>query len=191
MTILRLTVKDLELFPDPIDDTRYELIGGELHVSKQPDWEHQQTCAELTFELGAWNRASGAGRILIAPGIIFGPDEAVAPDVVWVSNERFPRVVGDDGKLHGGPELVVEVLSPGSKNESRDLDLKLDLYSRYGVAEYWVADWRDRTVRVYRRQNAQLTRVSTLTAEDTLASPLLPGFAAPVVRLFPDPSPTP
>ncbi len=186
--MLRLTVKDLELFPDPIDDTRYELINGELYVSRQPDLEHQYTCAEFVGELFSWNRTSAVGLVLIAPGIIFSPDEAVAPDVVWVSRGRYPLIAGADKKLHGAPELVVEVLSSGTRNETRDLDVKLDLYSRYGVAEYWVADWRDRTVRIYRRQNAQLTRVATLAAEDTLTSPLLPGFAAPVVRLFPDPS---
>src|SRR4051794_449128 len=37
------TVADLELFPQPLDDTRYEIVDGELYVSKQPSWEHQFT----------------------------------------------------------------------------------------------------------------------------------------------------
>lgn len=188
-TMPRLTVADLELLPDPLDDTRYELIDGELHVSKQPHWYHQVTSTEITGELWLWARPTNAGRAVSAPGVIFGPDDAVAPDVVWVRRERLAAVLGEDGKLHAAPDLVVEVLSPGSRNESRDLELKVSLYSRYGVLEYWIADWRDRTLLIYRRQDARLVRVATLTAEDTLTSPLLPGFEVPVARLFPDPDP--
>jgi hypothetical protein len=43
---VRFTVTDLEGFPDPLDDTRYELIDGELHIAKQPHWEHQ--CVVVT-----------------------------------------------------------------------------------------------------------------------------------------------
>jgi hypothetical protein len=38
----KFTSADLELMPD--DGKRYELIGGELYVSRQPDVEHQYTC---------------------------------------------------------------------------------------------------------------------------------------------------
>ena len=56
-----------------------------------------------------------------------------------------------------------------------------------GAREYWIADWRERTVELYRRENAQLVRVAALTADDTLTSPLLPEFSVLVSRLFPDP----
>lgn len=187
-TRLRLNIRDLELMPQPLDDTRYELIDGELHVSTQPDWHHQETSTEIAFALRLWDRQWRYGRVFGAPGVILSPEDAVAPDLGWVSRERVSRVVWDDGKLHDAPDLMVEVLSPGARNQQRDLELKLDLYSRYGVREYWIADWRDRTLQVYRRTNAHLARVSTLLAENTLTSPLLPDFAVPVSELFPDPS---
>jgi hypothetical protein len=40
VTEIRWTVRDLDLFPDPVDDTRYEIIGGALHVAHQPHWRH-------------------------------------------------------------------------------------------------------------------------------------------------------
>jgi Uma2 family endonuclease len=140
-TTLRWTTADLELFPDPLDDTRYEIIDGELFVSKQPsvehqytcNVEHQYTCNKVAKELTVWSEATGAGIVLPAPGIIFAEDDNVAPDVVWVSMECLSRILGADGKLHAAPELIVEVLSPGASNESRDRDAKLRLYLRQGV----------------------------------------------------------
>src|SRR5205085_6693914 len=86
-------------------------------------------------------------------GVIFARDEAVAPDVVWVGADRLHSVLWDDGKLHAAPDLMVEVLSPGQANEERDRELKLDVYSRRGVREYWIASWQAHTVELYRRED--------------------------------------
>src|SRR6185312_8825155 len=145
-TGVRFTISDLDLLP--ADTNRYEIIDGDLHVSTQPHWRHQFTCAQIVGALGEWGRSTGQGVPLWAPGLIFATDQAVAPDVVWISRERFTRVVGEDGKLHAAPDLVVEVLSPGPENAERDRELKLRLYSRQGVREYWIVDWRESIIQV-------------------------------------------
>jgi Uma2 family endonuclease len=104
--------------------------------------------------------------------------------VAWISNERLGAVLDDAGHLTGAPELVVEVLSPGAQNERRDRQAKRKLYEMQGVREYWIADWRLRQVEVYRREEGMLRLITTLLVEDTLTSPLLPGFSCPVERLF-------
>jgi Uma2 family endonuclease len=180
-TEMRYTIRDLDQTPD--DGNLYEIIDGELYVSTSPHWHHQLTCTRLATALSTAKDAAGAGAVLLAPGIIFAEDQAVAPDVVWVRRERFVRVVGDDGKLHAAPDLVVEVLSPGRASDERDRDLKRKLYSRQGVQEYWIVDWREPTVQVYRRANAALQLVATLAGDDELTTPLLPGFRHPVHEL--------
>jgi Uma2 family endonuclease len=80
--------------------------------------------------------------------------------------------------------LMVRVLSPGEKNEQRDKQLKLKLYSQQGVQEYWVVDTNLRQVQVYRRDNAVLALVMTLQDSDALTSPLLPNFTYPLSRIF-------
>ena len=75
------------------------------------------------------------------------------------------------------------------RNERRDREVKLKLYSRRGVLEYWIVDWQQRKVEVYRRQEQALHLVATLYATDTLTSPMLPGFACPVTQLFGDTQP--
>lgn len=174
----RFTIHDLELCPD--DGNRYEIIDGELYVSRQPHWHHQQTCGRITTGLELWSEPTDAGITLPAPGVIFAIDEAVAPDVAWISRERFERVARPDGKLCAAPDLVVEVLFPGEENERRDRELKLAVYSRRGVREYWIVDWHDVQIEVYRRENGALALAATLLADDRLTSLLLPGFSASV-----------
>jgi Uma2 family endonuclease len=176
------TSADLETLPD--DGKRYEIIDGELFVSKQPHYNHQRTCTRLATRLEIWSNESKAGEVTQAPGLIFAEDDDVAPDIVWVSKERLESVLGADGKLHAAPELIIEVLSPGRSNEQRDREAKLALYSRRAVEEYWIADWRERQFEVYRREGDELRLTAILREGDTLESPLLPGFSCLIAELF-------
>src|SRR5438128_2565529 len=89
-TAYRFTVDDLaRMNPQPLDDTRYEIIDGELHVSTQPHPFHQFTCAKFVHALLAWSD-TGGGVTLTAPGVVFAVDDAVAPDVAcFQSRESF------------------------------------------------------------------------------------------------------
>jgi Uma2 family endonuclease len=181
MTIsLRWTSADLEALPN--DGKRYEIIDGELYVSKQPHWYHQYVSGLIFAALEAGGE--GTGHANLAPGLIFADDDDAVPDVVWISNARLAAALGVDGKLHASPELVVEVLSPGSPNEHRDREVKLKLYSRRGVLEYWIVDWHQRQITVYHREQTQLSLAGTMLESDILKSPLLPGFSLQVARLF-------
>lgn len=181
-TNLRWTSADLDAFPN--NGKRYEIIDGELYVSKQPHWHHQNACTNVLLLLKNWSLQSGFGTANMAPGLIFTDDNDVAPDVVWISNERMKTALEDDGKLHSAPELVVEVVSRGFENERRDREIKLKLYSRRGVSEYWIADWFNEKIEVFRRENAELKLVATLFSDDMLKSPLLPEFSCQVAEIF-------
>jgi Uma2 family endonuclease len=178
----RWTTSDIALLPD--NGTRYEIIDGELYMSRQPHWHHQRTCGNLYAELRAWSLTSGIGQASITPGVLFSDADNVVPDVVWISNERLAALMDEAGHLTGAPELAVEVLSPGVENERRDREAKLKLYESRGVREYWIVDWRVQQLEIYRREQAMLRLVATLFAEDVLTSPLFPGFSCPVARLF-------
>jgi Uma2 family endonuclease len=179
----RYTSRDLEDLPH-VEGTRYEIIDGELHVSSQPSWNHQRACSRITGALNVWNDETGLGEATEAPGVIFAEDDDVAPDIVWISKGRLEGALDDAGHLTVAPELVVEVLSPGSANARRDRVLKLALYSRQRVDEYWIVDCRLRTVQVFRRAGDALELAATLVDDDALTSPLLPGFSCPLRRLW-------
>src|SRR5687767_12796250 len=165
MTELRsgaLTIADLDALPDE-PGTRYELFDGELYVSRQPHHEHQAICINIGGALWSWNGQTHLGRVFGAPGLIFSERDAAAPDVVWASHDRLARIASTEPALHGAPELVVEVLSPGAANQRRDREVKLRIYSTYGVEEYWLVDPPLQAVEIYRRDGGELRHVSTLS----------------------------
>ena len=179
---VRWTIADIELLPD--NGNRYEIIDGELFVTKIPHWNHQKAVGNACAELNKWSELSGLGEAVPAPGIIFTNADNVIPDVVWVSKERLSMLLDEAGHLTGAPELVIEVLSEGVDNQRRDREVKLKLYASRGVKEYWILDWRLQQVEVYRRDKALLKLVETLFVADDLTSPMLPNFVCPVSRLF-------
>lgn len=181
-TSIRFTSADLAVMPQ--DGKRYEVVDGDLLVSTQPHAYHQAVSFDLGFLLQTWSLPTGLGRVLPTPGIVFSEDNDVVPDLVWLSNQRLADSLDDTGHLRLAPELVVEVVSPGLANERRDRETKRKLYSRRGVDEYWIADWRARSISVFRRQGDALEPVSVLTGLDVLASPVLPGFAVAVEQIF-------
>lgn len=180
---LRWTTRDVEALPDN-EWIRYEIIDGELYVTRAPHHRHQYTVGRIFALLDAWSRQTGLGEPSIMPGLIFSDSDNVAPDVAWLSDERLLHLQDEVGHFRGAPELVVEVLSPGKAKQDRDRLAKLKLYSRQGVQEYWLVDPATRQVELYRREQAQLAHVATLFPPDELTSPLLPGFRCTVAEVF-------
>lgn len=181
--LIRWTISDLAIFEGD-RSKRYEIIDGELFVTRAPDWKHQETCVNIGTLLKLWSDASGLGRVAVNPGIVFSESDNVIPDVVWASHERLEQLLDQAGHLTAAPELVVEVLSPGQTNERRDREAKLKLYSIRGVLDYWIVNWQTQIVEVYRRENATLNLVATLYAQDELTSPNLPDFRCLVSQFF-------
>jgi len=180
----RWTVADLEQM-ETKETERYELIDGELIVTTAPSWGHQTTGGRLGRYLDEWNDETGRGVAVPAPGVIFDFENAVMPDLIWISVERMRRGTDRAGHFTVAPELIVEVLSPGASNERRDRQLKMALYAREGVDEYWIVDWQQRTVEMYRRAGDTLELAATVAGEGVIETPLLPGFSVPVARIWP------
>ncbi|MBP0038798.1 MAG: Uma2 family endonuclease [Roseofilum sp. SBFL] len=178
------TIDDLEGFPD--NGTRYEIIDGELFMTKSPHWNHQDISGAIYTELRIWSKKTGLGKAVFCPGIIFSNSDNVIPDVVWISRERLSQVLDESGHLTGAPELAIEILSKSEKDKKRDKETKLKLYSVEGVQEYWIVDYQQREIAIYRRNQGRLEKAVTLFEQDTLTSPLLPDFQCPLEVLWED-----
>jgi Uma2 family endonuclease len=178
-----LTVADLESLPD--DGNRYEIVDGDLFVSTSPSFLHQRILTRLLYAILNYLQQNPVGHIVPGVGVIFDDHNAVIPDLVYVSEARMPEtVVG--GRLVRGPEIAIEILSPGASNERRDRHVKLNLYSSRDVQEYWIIDPENRAVEIYRRRSGKLELAVRLQAADPLTTPELPGFSVPVESFFPN-----
>lgn len=178
------TVDDLDCMPDDGGWKRHELIRGKLFMPRAPHIRHQSAAGKIHVRLEFWSEETSLDSAFQMPGVVFSPTDAVIPDIVWISRERLMNGMDEAGHLTVAPELIVEILSPGDKNEQRDREFKRKLYSVYGVQEYWIANWQLQTLEVYRRKTAQLQIVNTLMMGDNLTSPLLPEFLLPITKVF-------
>ena len=177
------TIYDLEVLPEN-PAIQYELIAGDLLVTRTPHYRHQHICSRVAAALELWSEKTGLGLTIINPGLIYSEIDSVIPDVVWVSNNRLAQIEDDSGHLTASPELVIEVLSSGKENERRDKETKLKLYSIQGVQEYWIIDRFKKQVEIYRREQNQLTLTATLMDQDEIYSTLLPEFSCRVSFLL-------
>jgi Uma2 family endonuclease len=174
-----LTIADLEAMPE--DGNRYELIEGELFVSRAPSLIHQEAVTNLLFAFTGYLREKPIGSVWPGPGVIFSDFTGVIPDIVYVSSERRLEIVRSD-RISGAPDLIVEVLSPGPENERRDRQAKRQPYRKYGVKEYWVIDPSKLAIQVYRTSKLRL--VATLGVRDEITTPLMSGFRCSVGEIF-------
>jgi len=184
-TSTRLTYADLIAMP--ADGKRHELIDGEHYVTPAPTFRHQLVLSHLHLDLGSYVEANGLGQVCFAPlDVVLSDHDVVEPDLLFVSTERLAGI--GHAYVHIAPDLVVEVLSPGTRRI--DATKKLCLYEKFGVAEYWMIDPDAEWVEVYRPASGggqglhQAARLTRERSDGPLTSPLFPGFALQLDRLF-------
>ena len=168
------TYSDLVALPE--DQLRHELIDGEHFVSPSPTLAHQVVLGRLFAALNRHVTSHRSGEVLFAPfDVKLSAYTVLVPDLVYFTADRFARVVNDKHAT-AAPDLVVEVLSPGTRR--RDLGRKRAVYDRDGVQEYWLVDPAAESITALRRPGpgAGLTdmRVLALAGGGVLESPLFP-----------------
>lgn len=173
----RMNYDDWCRFPD--DGHFYEILEGELIVSPPPTPLHQVAAANIAFALK--RHLGHAGVVIQAPvGVRLTAEDVPEPDIVVLLREHVDRI----GKqvIEGAPDLVVEVLSPGTAQ--RDVGRKRDLYERHGVPEYWIVDNDARIVEVLALREGRYARFGLHGTGETIRSALLRGFALAVDEAF-------
>ncbi len=174
------TVEDYLLTPD--GGPRYQLIDGHLYQMASPNRLHQEILIALSSLLWKHLRENPIGKVYSSPLDVFLDDINVfQPDIAVVLTGRY-GILSDRG-LEGGPDLVVEVLSPSTSRF--DLGPKRRVYAGHGVSEYWVIDPDTATVAVYRGDVSAPEPTATLGRSAVLSTPLLPGWELPLSEIFP------
>jgi Uma2 family endonuclease len=141
----RWTYEEFAQLPD--DGNRYEVIAGELYVTPAPTTLHQKVVVRIVHALEQFVEQHGLGEVFVGPiDVLFEEGNYLAPDLVFVRKDRV-EIVSDRG-LEGAPDLVVEVLSPGTAK--RDRGIKRERYRHFGVREYWVVDPDARRIEISR-----------------------------------------
>jgi Uma2 family endonuclease len=125
----------MELYEMLPDGTHAEIIDGALYMSPTPVSKHQIVSMNLSVEIGSYLKKAKLGKLFAAPFDVYldSTSNAVQPDLIVVLNENQSII---KEHIHGVPDLLIEILSPGSVK--MDTVLKKELYERFGVQEYWI-----------------------------------------------------
>ena len=158
-----------------------EVVYGIVREPPAPFFSHQSIVLKIARALSDHVEANGLGRVAVAPvDVVLDREHALIaqPDVLFVSTARL-SIVAD--QVWGAPDLVVEVLSPGS--EARDRREKRGWYRQYGVREYWIVDPAREQVIVVDFSGAAPAE-SVAGSLDLVPSSLLPTLQLRIAALF-------
>ena len=164
-------------------DERLELFDGVLYLMSTPTKDHQFLMGQLYLFFALY-----LDRFPQTPAEVYQDlttilsrelQRAVDPDLVIILSGRDD--IGGTIYVEGAPDIVVEILST---DRGHDLVFKRRIYAEAGVREYWIFDPRNDTALPLELQNREYVERPTLTAADTLSTPLLPGLAIPLADIF-------
>lgn len=174
----RWTYADYAALPE--DGNRYEIIAGVLYMTPAPETGHQITSNLIATFLTIHIQLTGLGKVLTAPtDVELAPDTVVQPDIVVVLTANLGIITRS--RIIGAPDLVVEILSPGTAGYDRRE--KQDAYARAGVREYWVVDPAAQTVEVLVLEQGAYRSRGAFRGKARLPSQAAP-LPVPVERFF-------
>ena len=185
-TTKTLLTFDEYLAYDDGTDTRYELVDGEL-VEMPPESPENLDLA----------------RFLLVQLLKHFPLQRVVYNTEVEVTGRRARCRGPDLLVHSAeslaalsgairatitrdmppPALVVEVVSPGEANCTRDYRYKHTEYAARGIAEYWIVDPEERQVTVCQWVEGQYED-TVVKGSEQVRSEILPNLELTVDQLF-------
>ena len=155
----------------PPDRDRYEIIDGDLYVTPAPSPFHQRMSKRLQRKLEAHFEGAGIGEVFNAPiDLILTNHDVVQPDLVVVST---PTQISQRG-IEGTPLLVVEILSPSTRNQDRNV--KGRRYAELGVPHYWIGDPEAKRLECYRLEAGTYALVAHGEGDAVVTHPDFPGL---------------
>jgi len=175
---VRFTYNDYLLLPE---DKRYEILEGDLYVVAAPNIKHQRVSRRLEIALVQHIESRNLGEVLDAPcDVVLSEENVVQPDILFVRRERA-GIIGEMN-LHGAPDIVIEILSEGTRR--KDLEVKRKIYAGFGIQEYWIVDPDAATAEILVWSELGYVTAGVYGKTDRLSSPLLPDLNLPLSQVF-------
>ena len=172
------------------DGERAEIIDGEVFLmAPAPSRGHQEISGEVFRQLANYLEGKRC-KVYHAPfdvrlfekdgDALEDVDTVVEPDIVVVCDHSKL----DDRGCKGAPDMVVEILSPSTQRHDRLV--KLGLYQRAGVREYWIVSPDDQTVQVLTLSNGLLLPHEVYSRKDVAKVNALDGCFIELSKVFPE-----
>lgn len=168
----RLTLDEFRLIPE--GPPHFEFEDGELIEMTAPAIRHQRISFQMTSAMDRYADDQGLGVVLQAVDVeLPSINRTYIPDIILVSQTR-QHIMGEDGIVHGAPDLVVEIVSRHGRG--RDRLTKFNNYFRGGVEWYWIVDAEELTVEEFHAGAEGYVQVSGADLGEIFLSKALPGL---------------
>lgn len=170
------------------DNIRYELYYGVPVALASPSDIHQEISGEIHYQLKDYLRGRTC-KVYSAPfDVRLFEESGDAPQDVDIVLQPDIMVICDGNKIdrrgvHGAPDLVIEVVSPGTARY--DKLIKFNLYRRAGVREYWIVDPASRTVCVYILEGGRYHSGTVYPADSSVPVSVLEDCRIDLSKVFP------
>lgn len=152
-----------------IDESRLELIDGEVVQKPMPTWKHGRIAFKAASILDPFGSAAVEPR-----AVIESAGASPIPDVAFYLHGE----PSDDDYMRNPPDVAVEVLSPGQGMAF--MRRKAAMYASFGVKSTWIIDPASREVHVLEGDDER-----TLLIGERLTTPAVPGLDVDVSAFFP------
>ena len=164
------------------DDKRYEVINGRLVEMPAPTPWHQRILMELAIRIRGFVKVKNKGEVLPSPlDVVLDDDVVLQPDIVYIPEERL-GIIGEKA-IMGVPDLVVEIVSPGSFK--RDRYEKFEIYEEFGIKEYWIVYPGEKAIEVWvLGESGKYELYSFAEKEGKIKSKVLEGFEVDLKEVF-------
>lgn len=170
-----------EYLETPETMIRCEVVDGEVIVSG-PSLYHQMISKHIFRPVDRFVSQGELGDVFYAPVDVVVRREPLRvrqPDLLFVSNERA-NILGE--RIEGGPDLVVEIISPS--NTRAEIDGKLADYASINVRECWLVYPQIHAAEVLRLEGGQWHRAYIRGTGERLESTVLPGMELEISDFF-------
>lgn len=162
-------------------DARFEFINGVVYAMGSPVHIHQHIVTNLLGEFYNYFKDKPCKPYVAPYDIHFLSDKSknvVQPDIFVMCDPENIR----EGRYYGVPTLVIEVLSPSTRN--KDMIEKNNLYLQSGVKEYIIIDPKNENLIHWRFADQSIERCDTHNIDDVFESTTFEGLKFKVGELF-------
>lgn len=158
-----------------------EFTDGVLEFLPMPKPSHARLSRYISDLLRAHVLSKNLGDVFWAPfSVRVGPKKLREPDVMYLRHERIP----EDDVPPVGADLVIEIVSGGSRHRNRDYQEKRADYAQAGIPEYWIVDPATETFTVLTLNGAEYELLGEFGRGAIATSAVLPGFEVNVGDAF-------
>lgn len=158
----------------------FQLIEGKLIYMPSPYVVHQRVLGSLHVKVFTHVEKNELGEVHFAPlDVHFDEENVFQPDLLFVSVSRKDII---RNFIQGAPDLVVEILSKGTKKV--DEETKMKVYGKHNVLEYWLIHPTQKWVKVFENQDGEMIESILLEEKGSFESKAVKGFVLDVEGLF-------